>query len=85
VTIKGHVVLPLANPVQTIEVRRRVTCRHWTVVKHFKPNADGSFSVRVRKPRNLAATVFRLATFVRHDTVNPKLYPTFTLPRAVDL
>ncbi len=85
VTIKGHVVLPLANPVQTIEVRRRVTCREWTVVKHFKPNADGSFKVRVRKPKNLAATVFRLATFVRNNTQNPKLYPTFTLPRAVDL
>ena len=85
VVIKGRVVLPLADPVQTIEVRRRVTCQDWEVVKHFKPRADGTFTIRVPKPKGVPATVFRLATFVRNNLGSPKLYPTFTLPRAVDL
>jgi hypothetical protein len=85
VTIKGQVVAPLATTPQTITLKRRVTCHRLEVVKRFKPRADGSFTVTVRKPKNLAATVYRLQTRVRESYTNPKLYPTFTLPRAVDL
>jgi hypothetical protein len=85
VTIVGHVVKPLAQTPQTITLKRRVTCRRLQVVKRFKPNADGTFKVTVRSPRNLAATVYRLQTRVRQAVGNPKLYPTFTLPRAVNL
>jgi hypothetical protein len=85
VTIRGRVVAPLAATPQTITLKRRVTCHRLQVVKRFKPLSDGSFTVTVRKPKNLAATVYRLQTRVRQSVGNPKLYPTFTLPRAVDL
>jgi hypothetical protein len=35
-------------------------------------------------PRGQAA-VYRAETFVRKDAQNPKLFPTFTLPRVVQL
>jgi hypothetical protein len=85
VTIRGQVVAPLATTPQTITLKRRVTCHRLEVVKRFKPRNDGSFTVTVKKPKNLAATVYRLQTRVRESYTNPKLYPTFTLPRAVDL
>jgi hypothetical protein len=85
VTIKGRVVQPLAQTPQTITLKRRVTCSRLEVVKRFKPAPDGTFSVTVKSPKNLAATVYRLQTHVLQSPANPKLYPTFTLPRAVDL
>lgn len=85
VTIKGRVTSPRAPRPQTITLKRRVTCKTLQTVKRFKPRRDGRFSVTVTKPANLAATVYRLQTKVRTSPTNPKLYPTFTLPRAVDL
>ena len=85
VTIVGRVVAPLATTPQTITLKRRVSCRKLEVVKRFKPRSDGTFTVSVKSPRNLAATVYRLQTQVREKLSNPRLYPTFTLPRAVDL
>lgn len=85
VTIRGRVIAPLATTPQTITLKRRVTCSKLEVVKRFKPASDGRFSVTVRSPENLSATVYRLQTQVRESRRNPRLYPTFTLPRAVDL
>jgi hypothetical protein len=85
VTIAGRVVQPLTNPVQTVLVKRRVTCPRWKVVKRFRPGSDGSFRVRLRAPRDGEAAVYRLATRVRLYDWLPKTYPTFTLPRYVDL
>ncbi len=85
VTIKGKVIRPLAKPVAPIVLKRRVTCKTLETVKTFKPNRDGSFSVTVKKPQNLAATVYRLQTRVRRLSTSTKTSPTFTLPRAVDL
>ena len=85
VTLRGRVIKPFANTPQTITLKRRVTCQDWKVVKRFKPNRDGSFVVTVSKPKNMAATVYRAETFVKEQPRNPKLYPTYTLPRAVDL
>lgn len=85
VTIKGRVIRPLARHIKKITLKRRVTCKKMEVVKRFKPRKSGRFSVTVKSPKNLAATVYRLQTQVRNNTHNPKLYPTFTLPRAVDL
>lgn len=85
VTLIGRVVAPLAVTPQTITLKRRVSCSKLEVVKRFKPRSDGSFSVTVKSPKNLAATVYRMETQVREKLSNPKLYPTFTLPRAVDL
>jgi hypothetical protein len=55
------------------------------VVKRFKPRADGRFDVRVPAPAGGQAAAYRLSTRVRKLDKAPKLYPTFTLPRYVDL
>jgi hypothetical protein len=85
VTIAGRVVQPLADPVQTVVVKRRVTCRQWKVVKRFKPRPDGSFRVRLKAPSEGEAAVYRMNTRVKLYDWFPKTYPTFTLPRYVDL
>jgi hypothetical protein len=85
VRITGRVTQPLANPVRTIEVKRRVSCSRWTVVKRFKPRPDGRFSVALKAPGAGEAAAYRMSTRVRKFRWLPTLYPTFTLPRYVDL
>lgn len=85
VTIAGRITRPLGSPVPSITLSRRVTCRRNAVVTRFKPRADGTFRVTVAAPDGQAAAVYRLATKVRKTTKSRKLFPTFTLPRAVDL
>jgi hypothetical protein len=85
VTIAGRVVRPLASPVRTVVVKRRVTCRAWKVVKRFKPRSDGSFRVHLRAPKDGEAAVYRMSTRVKLYDWLAKTYPTFTLPRYVDL
>ncbi len=85
VTIIGRVTRPLGSPVQTITLVRRVSCKKTEVVKRFKPTRTGSFRVTVAAPPRLQAAVYRLGTRVRKTLRNPKLFPTFTLPRAVEL
>jgi len=85
VTIAGRVVAPLASPVQTITVKRRVSCGRYKVVKRLKPRPDGTFRVTVPAPRRGQAAAYRLQTRVRKYVTNPKTFPTFTLPRYVDL
>jgi hypothetical protein len=85
VTIAGRVLLPLSKPARTIVLKRRVSCSKTEVVKRFKPARDGSFRVTVAGPTGQAAAVYRMQTSVRKTTRNPKNYPTFTLPRAVEL
>jgi hypothetical protein len=65
VTIAGRVVQPLTDPVQTVLVKRRVTCRRWQVVKRFKPRTDGSFRVRLKAPGDGEAAVYRMTTRVK--------------------
>lgn len=85
VTIRGKVTRPLGSPVQRITLTRRISCKTTEVVKRFKPKADGTFSVTVTAPKGGGAVVYRLGTKVRKTARNPKLFPTFTLPRAVEL
>jgi hypothetical protein len=85
VTITGRVTGPLTTPVSTIRVVRRVSCHKVVLVKRFKPRGDGTFRVTVKAPKNQAAAVYRLATYVREKAGNPRKYPTFTLPRGVAL
>ncbi len=85
VTIAGRVVQPLTEPVETVLVKRRVTCREWKVVKRFKPRPDGSFRVRLKAPDDGEAAVYRMTTRVKLYDWFRKTYPTFTLPRYVDL
>jgi hypothetical protein len=85
VRIVGRVTQPLASPRRAIEVKRRVSCNRWKVVKRFMPRADGRFDVRLPAPASGQAAAYRMNTKVRKFVWLPKLYPTFTLPRYVDL
>ena len=85
VRLIGHVTRPLGTPVQTITLTRRVSCKKSEVVKRFKPDAKGRFSVLVKAPEGETAQVYRFKTKVRKTRSNKKLFPTFTLPTGVDL
>jgi hypothetical protein len=85
VTIKGRVLRPLGRPVHAITIRRRVSCATDVTVKTFKPDAAGRFAVTIPAPPTGQAAVYRLQTSVPKSARNPKLFPTFTLPRAVEL
>jgi hypothetical protein len=85
VTIAGRVVGPLTTPVQPVLVKRRVTCRDWKVVKRFRPRSDGTFRVHLKAPKDGEAAVYRMTTRVKLYDWFAKTYPTFTLPRYVDL
>jgi hypothetical protein len=85
VTIAGRIVRPLGAPIQTVIVKRRVSCGRYQVIRRFKPPASGRFRVTVPGPPSSQAAVFRMQNRVRKFASNPKMYPTFTLPRYVDL
>lgn len=85
VTIAGRVILPLARPNASITLTRRVSCKKSEVVKRFKPNANGLFSVTVDAPEGTTAAVYRLSTVVRRTTKSNTTSPTYTLPRGVNL
>jgi hypothetical protein len=85
VTIRGRVTLPLGQPVQKITIKRRVSCTKNVVVKSLRPDSKGRFSITLGGPPSGQAAVYRLATKVRKNLHNRKLFPTFTLPRAVEL
>jgi hypothetical protein len=85
VTIAGYVTRPLGRPVQPISVQRRVSCSKNVTVKTLLPQSDGRFSVTVDAPEGQSAAVYRLASKVRKNTTNSKLFATFTLPRGVNL
>jgi hypothetical protein len=85
VTITGRVVLPLAKPTRSITLKRRVSCTKDAVVTSVKPDSAGRFSFTVAAPPTGQAAVYRLQTTVPKHANNPKLFPTFTLPRAVEL
>ncbi len=85
VVISGRVIGPLTHPVAPILIQRRVSCTQLVTVKRIKPNADGTFKVSLTPPPNTQAAVYRAATEVQKVVTNPKQFPTFTLPRAVEI
>lgn len=87
VLITGRVTGPLALSKQerTILVTRRVSCTKQEVVGRFRPDADGRFSIDVAAPAGESTGVYRLSSRVRKSTSNAKTFPTYTLPRAVNL
>jgi hypothetical protein len=84
VTISGKIVRPLATPAKAIVVKQRISCSRLVTVGKIMPARDGSFRVTLPGPPQSQAAVYRLQTEVRKNTRNRKLYPTFTLPRAVE-
>ena len=85
VRIAGRVVRPLGRPIRTIVVKRRVSCGRFRVVRRFKPPASGRFRVTVPGPSDEQAAVYRMQTRVRRVPSSRTHFPTFTLPRFVDL
>jgi hypothetical protein len=54
------------------------------VARRVRPDRAGRFRVTLAgAPRTHAAT-YRFETRVRRHASNPKLFPTFTLPRSVE-
>ncbi|MCW2968144.1 MAG: hypothetical protein JWM71_1916, partial [Solirubrobacteraceae bacterium] len=84
VTIVGRIVRPLASPAAPIVLRRRVSCQQMKVVGRFRPRSDGRFRIVVKAPKGPGAAVYRLTTSVRNPGGH-RLFPTFTLPQAVEL
>jgi hypothetical protein len=68
-----------------IVVSRRVSCKDREVVARIRPSRTGAFKVTVDAPPRTLAAVYRLSTRVRGTARNPKLFDTFTLPRAVEI
>jgi hypothetical protein len=85
VTIKGRIVGPLGKPRRAITIKRRVSCTRDVTVNAVTPNASGKFAVTIPAPPTGQAAVYRLQTSVPRSARNAKLFPTFTLPRAVEL
>jgi hypothetical protein len=83
VTIAGHITGRLASPPKTIIVQRRLSCGRYRVIKRFKPRRNGRFRVTLPGPKGTEAAAYRLRTKV--PRLGTKLYPTFTLPRYIDL
>jgi hypothetical protein len=84
VTITGRVLGPLDRPARPIVVRRRVSCSRTVVVRRLRPDSRGRFQVTLADPPRTLAATYRFETKVRRKTTNPKLLPTFTLPRSVE-
>jgi hypothetical protein len=85
VTIRGRVLGPLGKPTHVITIKRRVSCTKDVAVRTFKPSASGRFAVTIPAPPTGQAAVYRLQTSVPRDARSRTLFPTFTLPRAVEL
>lgn len=87
VTIAGRVVKPLARPARAIEVRRRISCGRWQVVRRIRPTTSGRFRATLDGPPSRLSATYRFATHVRASArgKSNKTFETFTLPRFVDL
>ena len=85
VTISGRVVRPLASPCSRSSSSggcRAGATRSSSASSRARTAASGSPSAG---PAEDQAAAYRLQTRVRKFTTNPKTFPTFTLPRYVDL
>jgi hypothetical protein len=83
VVMRGRVVRPLARPIATILLKRRVSCSSSVVIKRIKPRPDGTFTARFAAPPRTQAAVYEAATRVRRTRGNRRTFPTSTLPRMV--
>jgi hypothetical protein len=83
VLIDGQVIRPLARPVATIVIERRVSCSASVPVARVKPDSDGAFTVTVSAPARTQAAVYLATTRVRQSRRSRKTYPSWTLPQVV--
>lgn len=86
VTMKGSVALPLARTGATVvTIKRRIACGKYQTVARVKTDRRGRFTARIKAPAGVRAAIYRAQTSVPKTRRNPKKFPTFTLPRGVDL
>ena len=85
VTIAGKVVGPMSKSGSPITVKRRLSCSKYVKVGTVKPNRDGSFSYTFKAPTGTTEAVYRLSTTVLKRAGSDKEFPTYTLPRGVNL
>jgi hypothetical protein len=81
----GQVLPPLTKPPAPIMIQRRVSCIKLVTVKTVKVDSHGRFTADLAAPPTLQAAVYRAQTQVLKFAHNPKRFPTFTLPRVVEL
>ena len=86
VIISGRVTTPLAKKPadRMIEVREQAVCETGNVVARVQPGKDGKFRVVIKRRPDQLGAVYRLFSRVPANKRSSKLFPTFTLPRAVD-
>ncbi|MDA0182959.1 DUF11 domain-containing protein [Solirubrobacter phytolaccae] len=86
VRLRGRVVAPFARPRAQIVITQQLTCGGAeTPVARVKPDARGAFTATVAVPAGAPAAIYRVSTRVQRSTSNPKTFPTFGLPQAVEL
>jgi hypothetical protein len=83
VTIRGRVIGPLAVPVATIVIERRLSCSAVIAVKRIKPAPNGTFKTTISAPANVGAAVYLAVTRVRYEAKRRKTFATKTSPRVV--
>lgn len=84
-SIHGRVSLPLAQPIATILIRRRLSCSSSVIVKRIKPSRNGTFAATLPVPPGTPAAVYVASSRVRQTARRRATFPTFTLPSVVVL
>ena len=82
-TISGTIVRPLAKPLRSIVLSRRIDCHHDAVVKRLQAKPNGSFQTTVPAPNGAQAGVYRFQTAVPKTPGGRHLSPTYTLPQFI--
>jgi hypothetical protein len=82
VTLAGIVTKPWTND-RTIVIRQRLTCRKQKVVARIHPDANGSFKVTLKAPKNGDVGVYRATTIVAFPDPSAPDFRTYTLPGLV--
>ena len=81
----GQILPPLTKPPAPVQIQRRISCSQLVTVKTVMADRHGRFTADVAAPPALQAAVYRAQTQVLKFASNPKRFPTFTLPRVVEL
>lgn len=86
-TLRGRVTKPFARRAALIGVDRFMSCsrREKVAVAKTRPNRRGVFAVKIPVPAGAVSAIYRASTKVAIRKGRKPTFPTFTLPRAIDL
>jgi hypothetical protein len=85
VQISGSIAPPLTTPVSKIVIQRRISCTRTVNVMTINGTKSGNFSAVIAAPPTGQVGVYRAMSYVRQNPRSHKPFPTFTLPRYVDI